>query len=234
MYRGLQIVPPFFEVGPKAHMYGEALLDLAKYADALSGKYAVQVILTPQAVDIRLLASQMRRVLIFAQHMDALHAGRGIGSVLPEAVKAAGAAGVLLNHVEKRLSRDDLRRTIGRADEVGLATMVCADNLHDAVDIARMGPNIIIAEAPELIGVANRQKNDTKTIGKINRAVWDINPDIRVLHTAGIGRGQDVYDVLAAGAQGSGSTSGIFKARDPRAMLEEMIQSARAAWDAAH
>ncbi len=101
MYRGLQIVPPFFEVGPKAHMYGEALLDLAKHADALSGKYAVQVILTPQALDIRLLASQMRHVLIFAQHMDALHAGRGIGSVLPEAVKAAGAAGVLLNHVER-------------------------------------------------------------------------------------------------------------------------------------
>ncbi len=127
-----------------------------------------------------------------------------------------------------------MRRTIKRADEVGLATMVCADNLHDAVAIARMGPNIIIAEAPELIGVGRRQKNDMKTVGKINRAVWDINPDIRVLHAAGISCGQDVYDVIAAGAQGSGSTSGIFKARDPRGMLEEMIQSARAAWDAAH
>ncbi len=234
MYRGLQITPPFFEIGPKAYLYGEKVLALAKHADAMSEKYAVQIIFTPQYVDIPLLAHEMKRVLVFAQHMDSLEVGRGVGSVLPEAVKAAGAVGVLLNHVEKRLSMDELRRTMKRADEVGLATMVCADNLEDAAVIARMQSNIIIVESPELIGVGKRADGDQEAIAKINQTIWDINPEIKVLHGAGISCGQDVYDIIAAGARGTGSTSGIIKANDPFAMLEEMIRSVRAAWDKTH
>jgi triosephosphate isomerase len=234
MYRGLEITPPFFEIGPKAYLFGEQVLALAKHADEMSRKYAVQVILTPQYVDIPLLAHAMKSVLIFAQHMDYLEIGRGVGSVLPEAIKAAGAVGVLLNHAEKKLSRDDLHRTMQRADEVGLATMVCADNLEQATAIARMQPNIIIAEAPGLIGVGKRGDNDRDVISGLNQAVWSIDAQIRVLHGAGISSGQDVYDIIAAGAQGTGSTSGIIKAKDPFAMVEEMIRSVRMAWDVTH
>jgi len=234
MYRGLKIVSPFFEIGPKAYLYGRDALALARHADAMSKKYDVQIIFTPQYVDIPLLAREMERVLVFAQLMDSLEIGRGIGSVLPEAVKAAGAAGVLLNHIEKRLTMDELQRTMKRADGVGLATMVCADNLEDAVVIAKMQPNIIIAESPQLIGVGKRGMDDQRVIEEINRAVWNINPEIRMLHGAGISCGRDVYDVVAAGAQGAGSTSGIIKAKDPFAMLEEMIRSAREAWDKTH
>jgi triosephosphate isomerase (TIM) len=93
MYRGLEIRPPFFEIGPKALLYGDKLLALAKHADAMSAQYDVQIIITPQYVDIPRLAQEMKRVLVFAQHMDSLPVGRGVGSVLPEAVKAAGAHG---------------------------------------------------------------------------------------------------------------------------------------------
>ena len=234
MVRGLEITPPFFEVGPKAYLYGEQLLALGRHADAMSAKYGVQIIFTPQYVDIPLLAREMERVLVFAQHMDSIEVGRGVGSVLPEAVRAAGAVGVLLNHAEKKLSMDELQRTMKRAGEVGLATMVCADNLEQAVTIAKLQPRIIIAESPELIGVGKRGQNDQQTISGINRAVWDINPEIRVLHGAGISCGQDVYEVIAAGAQATGSTSGIIKAPDPFAMLEEMISAVRAAWDHTH
>ena len=234
MYRGINITPPFFEIGPKAYLYGDQALALAMHADAMSSKYSVQIIFTPQSVDIRLLAHRMKSAMIFAQHMDCLEIGRGIGSVLPEAVKAAGASGVLLNHAEKKLSREVLERTMQRADQVGLATMVCADNLEEAMAIARLHPNIIIAEAPELIGVGKRGDDDREVIARINQAVWAIDPDIRVLHGAGISSGQDVYEIIAAGAQGTGSTSGIIKAKDPLAMLEEMIRSVRMAWDATH
>jgi triosephosphate isomerase (TIM) len=234
MYRGIEITPPFFEIGPKAYLYGKALLDLARHADALSLEYSVQIIITPQYVDIPMLALEMERVLVFAQHMDSLPVGRGIGSVLPEAVKAAGAHGVLLNHSEKRLSGDDLQQTMKRADQVELATMVCADDVADAARIARLEPNIIIAESPALIGVGKRGGDDRQAIAEINQAVWDIHPNIRVLHGAGLSCGQDVYDIIAAGAQGTGSTSGIIKAKDPCAMLAEMIRSVRAAWDKTH
>jgi triosephosphate isomerase len=234
MYRGLKITPPFFEIGPKAYLYGKDVLELARHADKVGKKYDVQIIITPQYVDIPILARVMENVLVFAQHMDSLEVGRGVGSVLPEALKAAGAVGVLLNHAEKKLLKDELERTIKRADKIGLATMVCADTLQDAAMVAYMEPNIIIAESPDLIGVGRRDENDQLAIHRINEAVWKINPDIRVLHGAGIRCGQDVYDVIANGAQGTGSTSGIVLSNDPFGMVEEMARSVREAWNITH
>lgn len=48
MYSGLQLTPPFFEIGPKAYLFGESALALAKYADVVSARYNVQIIFTPQ------------------------------------------------------------------------------------------------------------------------------------------------------------------------------------------
>ena len=231
MYRGLEITPPFFAVGPKAYIYGEDLLRLAQHADKISQRYNVPIIFTPQTVDIPLLARQTEQILVFAQHMDTLYPGRGVGSVLPEALKAAGARGVMLNHAEKSLSLAEIERAIQRADEVGLASMVCAGTLDEAAAIARMGPNIILAESPALIGTGKREAEDQLAIPKINELVWSINPEIRVLHGAGVGNGQDVYDIIMAGAQAAGSSSGILLAADPRQMLEEMVEATRRAWD---
>jgi triosephosphate isomerase (TIM) len=234
MYGGLKITPPFFEIGPKAYLYGQTVLELARHADALVRKYDVRIVFTPQSVDIRLVAEGTRNLLVFAQHMDSLPVGRGTGSVLPEAVKAAGAVGVLLNHVEKRLSMDELEHTILRADQVGLASMACADNLDDALVIACMAPNIIIVESPDLIEGSSRPENDREAVALINNTIWAINPEIRVLHGAGITRGQDVYNIISAGSQAAGSTSAIIKAPDPLGMLEEMIRAEREAWDQTH
>ena len=234
MYRGLIITPPFFEIGPKAYLYGQEALALAKIADKISKQYSVQIIFTPQYVDIPLIASETENLLVFAQHMDSLVVGRGVGSILPEAIKAAGASGVLLNHSEKPLSLTEIERTIKRADEVGLGSMVCAGTLENVAAIAHLAPNILLAEPPELIGTGKREAGDQLIIPKINQIVWNINPEIRVLHGAGISNGQDVYDIVALGAQGTGSTSGIIKAPDPFQMVEEMISSVRAAWDSTH
>ena len=76
-YPGLEITPPFFEIGPKAYMFGSELVDLARRADALSRAFLVQVIITPQCVDLPLVAREVETVLVFAQHMDALERGRG-------------------------------------------------------------------------------------------------------------------------------------------------------------
>ena len=234
MYRGLEITPPFFELGPKGYMFGPEMLRLSIRADELSREYEVQIIIDPQYVDIPAIAQQVQRALVFAPHMDPIARGRGQGAVLPEAIKAAGASGVVLNHVEHRLSRDELVRTIRRADEVGLATMVCADDVEGAVSIAELAPNIIVVESPELIGTGSGGERDSATIAATDRAIWLVNPEIRVLHGAGIGCAQDVFGVIAAGAQATGSSSGIFKAQDPEAVLGEMIRAVREAWDARH
>lgn len=229
MYKGLKIQPPFFEIGPKAYLYGDEMLKLAKAADKASVNYDVRIILTPQYCDIYRLARETEHLLVFAQHMDPLPVGRGLGSVLPEAVKAAGAVGVMLNHAEKPMSISDLYQAIKRADEVGLATIVCANTVEEAVAIAHFSPNIIVAEPTELIGTG--QISDKAYMEASTQAIKDVNPEIQVLQGAGIKNGRDVYDVIKRGAEATGTTSGIMKAADPEAMVDEMIGAVRRAWD---
>lgn len=226
--------PPFFEVGPKTYAYGRPIVELARRADALGRDLDVRIVFTPQYVDIAPVAAAVERVLVFAQHMDPLEPGRGIGAVLPEAIRAAGADGVLLNHVERRLPRDVLAATMRRAADVGLATMVCADDLDDALGIAALGPTILIVEEPLMIAGGRRDAAARTAIAEVNEAVRAVDPRIRVLHGAGINGPDDVHDVIAAGAEGTGSSSAIFTAPDPPAMLASMIRAARAAWDGVH
>ena len=229
MYKGMTVKPPFFEVGPKAYMYGERILKLAKAADEASEKYDVRVILTVQPSDIYRLAKETKRVLVFAQHMDPIPVGRGNGSILPEALKEAGAVGVILNHAEKPMTLADLAQAIKRADEVGLLSMVCADSIREAEAIAHLAPNIIVAEPTELIGTG--QTSDEEYVIATTSAIKRVNPEIQVLQAAGIRDGGDVYRTIRAGADATGTTSGVMKAEDPEAMLEEMIAAVRKAWD---
>lgn len=232
MYKNYKIRAPYFEIGPKCFMWGERMLKLAKAVDKIAYKYDLDVILTPQYADIRLLAENTEYVHIYAQHMDALTPGRGLGSVLPESLKAAGAVGVMLNHAEKKLTLDEIKATIARADEVGLATIVCADSVEEIRQVAYLAPNLIVAEPTELIGTG--VASDMGYVRDTIEAVAKINPDIMVLQGAGISGPEDVANVIRAGAQATGCTSGVMKATDPEAAAEEMLYTLRKTWDEVH
>ncbi len=225
------LTPPFFEIGPKLYLYGNMALELAVFADKLVEKYGVEILFTAQYTDIEPIARCTSHIMILAQHMDYMLPGRGLGGVLPEAIKAAGAHGVMLNHAEKPLSISALNRTIKRADEVGLASVACADTPEEALAIAHLSPSVILVESPLLIGTGKRTKDDATEVRRINESIWDINPKILVLHGAGITDETDVYGVIACGAQATGSTSGIMKAENPFEMTEKMIAAVRKAWD---
>ena len=66
------------------------------------------------------------------------------------------------------------------------------------------------------------------------RAVKDVNPDILVLTAAGISNGDDVFNIILAGADATGSSSGVAKAADRAGMVDEMIGAVRRAWDERH
>lgn len=229
MLKNYKIRAPYFEIGPKCFMWGERMLKLAKAIDKIAYKYDLDVILTPQYTDIRLLAENTECVHVYAQHMDPLRPGRGLGSVLPESIKDAGAVGVMLNHAEKKLSLEDVKATIARADEVGLATIVCADTVEEIRQIALLSPNLIVAEPTDLIGTG--VASDMGYVRDTIEAVKNINPDIMVLQGAGISGPNDVATVIRAGAQATGCTSGVFKASDPEAAAEEMLYTLRKTWD---
>ena len=135
----------------------------------------------------------------------------------------------MLNHCEKPLTLAVLRETIKRADEVGLATIVCADSLAEASMIAMLKPNIIVAEPSELIGTG--VSVGPQYVEAATKAVKDVDPEILVLTAAGIANGNDVYNTIIAGADATGSSSGVAKAKDRAAMVDEMISAVRRAWN---
>lgn len=235
MFAGCTIKAPFFEIGPKNYLFGDDVLDLALAADAASEKYGVDIIFTTPLTEIRRVKEATRFIHVFAPHMDSIKPGRGLADILPEAVKATGAEGVMLNHCEKPLSLGALRAAILRADEVGLATIVCADSIAEAGAVAKLNPNIIVPEPSELIGTG--KASDAEYVQASIEAVKSVNPDILVLQGAGIKCYNDVYRNIFAGAEATGSSSGIvaLPTREARnAMVDEMIRAVREAWDARH
>lgn len=226
------IKAPFFEIGPKSYLYGEDILALALAADAAAKKYDVDIIFTCPIIDIRRVKEATQRIHVYAPHMDPIYPGRGLADILPESLVAAGAEGVMLNHVEKPLSFDVLAQTIRRAEEVGLSTIVCADSLAEAGKIATLKPDIIVAEPSELIGTG--VSVGPEYVEAATKSVKDVDPAILVLTAAGISNGTDVYNTMVAGADATGSSSGVAKAADRAAMVDEMIAAVRRGWNERH
>ena len=229
MFQAFPLRAPFFEIGPKAYLVGQDVVDLARAADEASERYNVDIIFTAPFTDLVPVAQATRAIHLFAPHMDPIRPGRGVADILPEAVKAAGAVGVMLNHCEKPVTLSALKKSIDRADEIGLATIVCADSIAEARAIACLRPNIIVSEPSDLIGTG--QVSDMDYVAESISRIKAIDPTILVLQAAVISSGKDVYRVIRAGAEATGSSSGIAKAPDRAAMVDEMIRAVRQAWD---
>ena len=232
MVRHLKLEPPFFEIGPKNYMFGDQILDLARIADEAAAKYDVRVIFTTPYADIRRVAENVKNLKVFAPHMDDIPVGRGLACVLGESLKAAGAVGVMLNHAERPLPSSTLVRTLNRARELDLMTIVCADSMDETRAVAQMHPDLMITEPTELIGTG--QAADLSYVKTSVDAITAIDPNIGILVGGGISSGTDVYNTIMAGADATGSSSGIVKAADPGAMIHEMLSALRQAWDDRH
>lgn len=221
----LTVNRPFFMLNPKSYLYGEELLELALVADELAKENPeVTIFVTSPFSDLLNIASQTENVIVTAQHIDGIEPGRGMGHVLPESVYGAGARATFLNHAERQLSFSELAKAIDRADSLGMLTVVCADSLKEACAIATLDPDIILCEPTELIGTG--QTSDEAYVLKTNEAVKEVSPDTLMMQAAGISTADDVHGVISLGADGTGCTSGIVKADDPKQMLIDMVYAA--------
>lgn len=229
MYTKSILKPPFFEIGPKQYLYGEEVLELAMIADDASKKHGVQVIFTTPFPDIRMVASKAKNLIVFAPSMDNIPVGRGLANILPESVRAAGADGVMLNHVERQLSYLVLKETMDRAKALEMLTLICTDSTVEAKAAALLSPTVITAEPNDLIGTG--KSSSLAYVRESVDAIHEIDPNIFVLIGAGIACGQDVYNVITAGADASGSSSAVACSKNKYSIVNEMLEAARLAWD---
>lgn len=225
-----QIRTPYFEIGTKNYVYGDTLLEYAKAADAAAEKYDIDVLFICPAVEIRRVVENTKNLIVLAPYMDTLRPGRGMADILPEALKAAGAVGVVVNHCEKPMSLPQIKKTIDRANELDMLVFACADTIAEAKAIAQLHPDIINPEPSDIIGGGNGVSPMAYVKDSI-KVIKDIYPDIMVEQAAGITNGQQVYDFIMAGSEAAGAASGIMNAADPIAMIDEMIAATRRAAD---
>lgn len=229
------VAAPVFEIGLKGYSWGAAALRLAREADLAAEALGVAVVFDPQTVDIGAIAAGTRHIHVWAQHMDPFPPGRGVGGVLAEALRDAGATGTLLSHSEKRMTLDDIAAAIIRAHECGLGTMVFADSPEEAAELAALGPDIVLAEPPSLIAtgqaVGGRMADFvTRTV----ELVGAVDPSIIVMSGAGVSTADDVATVMRLGLGGTGSSSGILRAPDPVSAMWAMLEATARAWAELH
>ena len=101
--------------------------------------------------------------------------------------------------------------------------MVCADSVEEGEVLAALKPDVMVCELTSLIGTGQVAGEDYMRAS--TEAVKRVSPETKVLQAAGISTGQNVYDAIKYGADGTGGTSGIVAAEDPFATLDEMFEA---------
>ena len=225
------IKKPFFIFNPKSYLYGQELYDLVEVAEKLAREYEekISILVTGPFADLSNMVKITGKVKISAQHMDGIELGRGMGYITAESLSNIGVKATFLNHAEHQQNIGDLAKSIKRAKEKDISTIVCADSITEAKAIAKLDPEVILCEPSELIGTG--KISDESYIKKTNTAIREVNEEILVMQAAGISTADDVYRTISLGADGTGCTSGIVKAENPKQMLKDMIEACVKAYE---
>lgn len=204
---------------------GEGSLRIAKAAQRASSKTGAEVIVAPPGPMIALVVSKVM-IPVFSQTVGSETGDKTTGAFLPEAVKAAGAKGTLLNHGESTRPLSELKRLVPRLRELSLSTCLCAGTTSRAVTLARLEPDYIAVEPPELIGSGiavskARPELVSRTVSKVK----DTGFRGKVLCGAGIVSGEDVRRAVELGVEGVLVSSSVVKAKDWESKIEELARS---------
>lgn len=196
--------------------------ELAKICKNVSDEKNVSIVSVPQSTDLYRCAEVGAE--LFAQHSDVEEAGGHTGKISIKALKENGAIGVLINHSEDRIGFENIEKLVKLLHQTDLISAVCARDVHEAKGIAKLHPDIIAIEPPELIGgdVSVTSANP-KIVSETVESVHEIDPEIVVLCGAGVKNGEDVKKAIDLGASGVLVASGVTKAKDKKEAILDLI-----------
>ena len=204
-------------LGPKA-------VDLAKLCAKVAEDTGRSLAVAPSALDLAHVAKAVR-IPVLAQHLDPMETGTATGWVPPEAALASGAVGTIVNHSERKVAWEEMRDLIVRCRDLGLEVVACADDVAEAETAAKLGPDYLAVEPPELIGgdvsvTTAKPAIITKAVERIRGT----NPKVQVLCGAGVKTGKDVAKALELGTVGVLLASGVVKAKNPEKALRDLAK----------
>lgn len=202
---------------------GERAVNLARIIKECADETGLMMVSAVQVADLKECAETGGE--IWAQHVDGVEYGRHTGAVLPEAVLADGARGTFLNHSENKFDVDswgELESAVRRSRDVGLKTLVFGSNIEELKKIARLKPDFLAYEPPDLIAsketsVAQANPDAIKEAVKIAGEA-----NIPLIVGAGVKSREDVQISLKLGARGVAASSAVVLAQDPYEVLVEL------------
>lgn len=201
--------------------FGKNALNLCRDLEEV-GKDRVAI--AASALDLNMLTANTN-LPILAQHIDPIKFGSYTGYLLPEGVKEAGAVGTLVNHSEHRLKLADIEACITKAKQLNLITVLCTNNIETSRAGSVLGPDFVAVEPPELIGGdISVSKAQPEIIKGSVEAVKKVASNVKVLCGAGVKNGEDIRIALELGAEGVLLASGVVKAKDPKAVMRDLIK----------
>lgn len=201
---------------------GEDGLELARIVERVAADTGTNLLVAPQTPDLRLVARETDCTVV-AQGVDAVEPGRGNGAILPEGAKAAGAAGVFVNHPERRETLEDLRTQVHRCREVGLDAIVAVDSVELGRAVATLRPDCLLFERPEDVeGDRPLVHADPDRVRQFVAEVEAVDPDVSVFVGGGIGTAEDVAAAFELGVDATGAASAFVGSDDPEAWLRSV------------
>ncbi|WP_067051875.1 triose-phosphate isomerase [Methanofollis ethanolicus] len=216
---------PLILVNLKAYTegMGERAAAIAAAAATVSGESGVVIGVAPAFTDLAAIASGFS-IPVYAQHIDGVSPGAYTGHVTAAQVKAVGATGTLINHSERRLTLAGIDAGLSAARGAGLGTVICTNNETTTAAAAALAPDYVAIEPPELIGTGvSVSRADPGIIERSVEAVRAVNPQVKVLTGAGISTGECVKIALELGTDGVLLASSVVKAKDPAAVLRNLV-----------
>ena len=163
---------------------------------------------------------------ILAQHVDNSKIGSTTGFMIPELLKKSKVSGSLINHSEHRISENKITELVLRLRELKMISVVCVKDVAEAKKYAKLNPDYIAIEPPELIGSGKAvSKERPELITKAADVVNSANNKTKLLCGAGIVSGQDITKALELGSKGILVASGIIKAKNWTKVIEEFSKA---------
>ncbi|WP_435162202.1 triose-phosphate isomerase [Halorubrum sp. SY-15] len=197
-------------------------IEVATAARDVADAAGVRIAVSPQAADIARVAET--GVETWAQHVSPNDHGSHTGSTLAEAVAENGAVGTLINHSENRLKLADVDASVRAAERADLEAVVCANNPAQVGAAAALAPDAVAVEPPALIGGdVSVATADPGIVEDAVDAAAAVDGDVDVFCGAGVSTGDDVDAAGELGASGVLLASGVAKADDPEAVLEDLV-----------
>ena len=204
---------------------GDKIIKFLKTAQAVSKKYNVNITVSPPQ-HLLALAASSNTVPILAQHVDDSKTGSTTGFVIPELLKKSGVAGSLINHSEHQISNNEITSLIPRLQKLDMVSVLCVKNVAKVKKYAKLNPNYIAIEPPELIGTGRAISTERpELIAKAADEVKKAKNDTKLLCGAGIVSGTDVAKAVKLGSKGILVASGVVKADNWNTIMSNLAKS---------